>query len=354
MDRSSTHSAVIERTPPRLEFNSLSSEGRSEPRGKKLSAIEHNKYPSYLSRAVPSDILPSQSVKPNLANEPSRLWNNTRRNFLSDTWQPPHSNSIEPSVRRIVSAPSSQATSSSSFRTLKREDPKFLASRQRYPSGSQTEYLGTSTPTLTADSGSFATVSEHALDDFEEADTTVTTADLVPESLRLDTHPLLLAPKARHQLVPSFQRDVNENHDSGNSSDEDASCAVPPRGPKSSRSGVSGAGHSRVSVDLDKPPSLRLPQAQPSSANCLRRTASSIVPLASERRNAVATGTPSPLNTAYLSPQTQKLLKGQVIILPSKSLLVDLREGERRQGGRGTEVLVISADGQIVGRRSVQ
>ena len=55
-----------------------------------------------------------------------------------------------------------------------------------------------------------------------------------------------------------------------------------------------------------------------------------------------------PLNTSYLAPKTHKLTNGSVTVLPSKSLLVDLREGERRKGRKGDEVLVISPDGQLV------
>lgn len=54
------------------------------------------------------------------------------------------------------------------------------------------------------------------------------------------------------------------------------------------------------------------------------------------------------LNTAYLVPYTHKIGSGNVTVLPSLSLLVDLREGERRKGWKGNEVLVISPDGTDV------
>ena len=54
---------------------------------------------------------------------------------------------------------------------------------------------------------------------------------------------------------------------------------------------------------------------------------------------------PVRLTTTYLTPQTQKLIKGQLIVLPSRSLLVDFREGERRKHRKGDEVLVVSEDG---------
>lgn len=56
----------------------------------------------------------------------------------------------------------------------------------------------------------------------------------------------------------------------------------------------------------------------------------------------------TPLKTNLLKPKTHKVTQGQVIILPSRSLLVDFREGERRKGRKGDEVLVISPDGEQV------
>lgn len=55
-----------------------------------------------------------------------------------------------------------------------------------------------------------------------------------------------------------------------------------------------------------------------------------------------------PLTTDLLKPKTHKVTQGQVVVLPSRSLLVDLREGERRKRKRGDEVLVISPDGERV------
>lgn len=54
------------------------------------------------------------------------------------------------------------------------------------------------------------------------------------------------------------------------------------------------------------------------------------------------------LNTAYLTPHTHKIGSGNVTVLPSLSLLVDLREGERRKGRKGHEVLVISSNGEDI------
>lgn len=62
----------------------------------------------------------------------------------------------------------------------------------------------------------------------------------------------------------------------------------------------------------------------------------------------VGTTRPSPLDTSLLAGQTHKTANGQIILLPSCSLLVDFREGERRRGQKGTEVLVISPCGTRV------
>lgn len=57
---------------------------------------------------------------------------------------------------------------------------------------------------------------------------------------------------------------------------------------------------------------------------------------------------PKSLQVAPLFPQTHKIAHGQLVILPSRNLLVDLREGDRRAGGRGDRVLCVAPDGQEV------
>lgn len=57
---------------------------------------------------------------------------------------------------------------------------------------------------------------------------------------------------------------------------------------------------------------------------------------------------PKPFSTFFLPPQTHKVARGQLVILPSRTLLVDFREGERRQGRQGIEVLTISPNGEEV------
>jgi hypothetical protein len=54
------------------------------------------------------------------------------------------------------------------------------------------------------------------------------------------------------------------------------------------------------------------------------------------------------LSTSLLSPKTHKLANGQLVILPSRSVLVDFREGERKKGRKGDEVMVVSPTGDQV------
>lgn len=58
--------------------------------------------------------------------------------------------------------------------------------------------------------------------------------------------------------------------------------------------------------------------------------------------------TREPLSTSLLAPKTHKLAGGQLAILPSRSVLVDFREGERRKGKKGEEVMVVSPNGDQI------
>ncbi|KAI0300219.1 hypothetical protein BC826DRAFT_992064 [Russula brevipes] len=60
------------------------------------------------------------------------------------------------------------------------------------------------------------------------------------------------------------------------------------------------------------------------------------------------TSTREPLSTSLLPPATHKLACGQLAILPSRSVLVDFREGERRKGKKGDEVMVVSPNGDQI------
>jgi hypothetical protein len=58
--------------------------------------------------------------------------------------------------------------------------------------------------------------------------------------------------------------------------------------------------------------------------------------------------TREPLSTSLLPSKTHKLAHGQLVILPSRSVLVDFRELERRKGRKGDEVMVVSPNGDQV------
>lgn len=59
----------------------------------------------------------------------------------------------------------------------------------------------------------------------------------------------------------------------------------------------------------------------------------------------IGTTRPTPFTTFYMPPRSHKTVQGQLTVLPSSSLLVDFREGERRRGNPGTQVFIVSPDG---------
>ena len=62
------------------------------------------------------------------------------------------------------------------------------------------------------------------------------------------------------------------------------------------------------------------------------------------------TNIPKCFQVPPLFPQTHKIACGQIVVMASRCLLVDLREGERRVGGRGNFVLCINPDGREVSK----
>ncbi|KAF7314181.1 Protein kinase domain-containing protein [Mycena kentingensis (nom. inval.)] len=80
-------------------------------------------------------------------------------------------------------------------------------------------------------------------------------------------------------------------------------------------------------------------------------SASSIAsPVKSSARSTLPVGTTRPVafTTTLLHPETHKTVHGQITILPSKSLLVDFREAERRRGQKGAEVLLLDPQGRKI------
>ena len=68
----------------------------------------------------------------------------------------------------------------------------------------------------------------------------------------------------------------------------------------------------------------------------------------------IGTSRPLPFNTSLLNPKTHKSANGQITILPSRSLLIDFRENERRRGMKGDDVLLVHPTGTMVSFRKSQ
>jgi polo-like kinase 4 len=62
----------------------------------------------------------------------------------------------------------------------------------------------------------------------------------------------------------------------------------------------------------------------------------------------VGTTRPVPFTVFLLSPHTHKAVHGHVTVLQSRSVLIDFREGERRRGKNGDEVLLVDTLGTEV------
>ncbi|KAI5896605.1 uncharacterized protein SCHCODRAFT_02569377 [Schizophyllum commune H4-8] len=62
----------------------------------------------------------------------------------------------------------------------------------------------------------------------------------------------------------------------------------------------------------------------------------------------IGTVRPTLFSTHLMAPKSHKALHGQVTVLPSRSLLIDFREAERRRGAKGTTVLVVGGDGERI------
>ncbi|KAL1689133.1 hypothetical protein GGG16DRAFT_58466 [Schizophyllum commune] len=80
-------------------------------------------------------------------------------------------------------------------------------------------------------------------------------------------------------------------------------------------------------------------------SRCVQPTAPSRHPQPITEPLPIGTVRPTPFSTHLMAPKSHKALHGQVTVLPSRSLLIDFREAERRRRGKGTAVLVVSADG---------
>jgi hypothetical protein len=71
-------------------------------------------------------------------------------------------------------------------------------------------------------------------------------------------------------------------------------------------------------------------------------------------RPPVGTERPRPIDLTSMRSQSHKSMHGSITVLPSRSLLIDFREGERRRGHKGDEVLLVSEDSLMVCVRLLQ
>ncbi|KAI0250743.1 hypothetical protein BJV78DRAFT_1154864 [Lactifluus subvellereus] len=136
-----------------------------------------------------------------------------------------------------------------------------------------------------------------------------------------------LPPSSSHSAIPS------PLHDAGSSSRVKSISGVPPVPLPSSLSHLRAASRAYPQRPYDADPCAghSVNSALPHDSPTVERSLSSSPPGASTRE---------PLSTSLLPPKTHKLAHGQLVILPSRSVLVDFREGERRKGGKGDEVMV--------------
>lgn len=235
------------------------------------------------------------------------------RNFLSDEWKPRF---LAPSYgRRVSSAPQSRITSKPSFASLRLED-RIIGLDKSSTAGN--------TPALTFDSGSV--ISEGTSDDGM--------SNTEPEKLE---HPLLLPPVHRQEDLAKYRYPrvpVEPRYEREGTEDFQPLKHGPRIPPPFSRHIQDLQGHGLPGPSMQQ--ETRDEEEEHPTLDSARSVSPPIstVPIGPTR--------PTPLNTMYLVPQAHKVAKGQITVLPSRSLLVDFREGERRNGRQGTEVLVIN------------
>ncbi|KAK1227367.1 hypothetical protein PQX77_009631 [Marasmius sp. AFHP31] len=115
--------------------------------------------------------------------------------------------------------------------------------------------------------------------------------------------------------------------------------------PSSSSLGA-GTGATRRQSEDESEPESTTDDHDTQSDTSSTSTSSTILPIGTSR--------PTPFTTHLLSPRVHKTVNGQITILPSRSVVVDFREGERRRGrggrgkGKGGEVMVVSEMGREV------
>ncbi|KZT73741.1 hypothetical protein DAEQUDRAFT_807948 [Daedalea quercina L-15889] len=271
-----------------------------------------SKYPALLSKGVPPSgrpLLDLQTTTMRTGKVLADARDRDLRRALSDEI----SGSATPSVlaNRFASAPQS---STLAVKTL------------RVPSTQPATYSIPVTPTLTDDTASVSSQEEASCD----GDALHALSSGKPEM----NHPLL--PRPYGPVPPALSKLPRQTRIESQSSQGQTAVA----------SGAPSLGQASRAASA----ASALPESMP-------RQVLELPPLHAGRRAASAPRVAVPpqisppegmISTAYLSPQTHKVAHGQLVILPSKSLLVDFREGDRRRGKRGNEVLLISPGGATI------
>jgi hypothetical protein len=192
------------------------------------------------------------------------------------------------------------------------------------------------------------------------------TNDILDSRLRRHNEPTSPPPQSRTLNGATMQNEnVAKTFDSGDAQNRRAESVAPLRNRRSFRpspswrtgfpSPLEGAcSASPVKADSEVPSPLdSVPQLK---GDTLRsrpsRRQASLAPGALNQYphepGLCSESTREPLSTSLLPSKTHKLAGGQLAILPSRSVLVDFREGERRKGRKGEEVMVVSPNGDQV------
>ncbi|KZT12112.1 uncharacterized protein LAESUDRAFT_691279 [Laetiporus sulphureus 93-53] len=309
---------------PALPVKALSPPQTTHQASSKSTAMKENqaipqqdkakRYPRSLFKGAPSSKRPAvdstvgrTSSMPSFTRKPlENTTNQDIRGMLSNELSNPvvsRSDANDERYRRIMSAPSSGRANTPRFRK-----PNAVV---RFPNLDSTP----TTPDLTSCSDSpppavFTTYERHSDEQGARKYNDEATV-----------HPLFAAPNSRISLFPTRGR--SKSVSSPVSSPHQEMDKQSAQQTKHTTLGVPARSRSQ---SIDKP----RPHSPPTAAVALGCTR------------------PIAFTTAYLAPQTHKVAQGQIVVLPSASLLVDLREGQRRKGEKGNEVLVICPNGRKV------
>ncbi|KAH9950661.1 kinase-like domain-containing protein [Amylocystis lapponica] len=279
--------------------------GRTQTENAFQNFPKPKRYPQSLSK-MPSEQHPSERAAENTQEEFTHsrkpmadIANLDLRNVLSNEFPRALRLPAASWTRRVVSAPQSGRTSTTDH--LKPYGSAFTARILSVPA----------TPALTVDSGSLPSTRS------------ITT---VVESYDLGLNKRCRSPIAYPLIGVLGRRDVDGPL------------------PKNSRSALPSVvkEHSLKSLSIPED-TKHTAVALPSGHSSLRLHRFPPVSAVSASSNC-----PTIFTSSYLNPQTHKVSQGQLVVLPSQSILVDFREGERRKGRKGDKVIVVSPNGMMI------